>query len=78
VGVARAILRQFLFESVVISPRTDGGSRALVAVSPDYKTRMRADFVSNRLAPLYRCAGAPDAAEWPVQSVASAGAPVTR
>jgi hypothetical protein len=69
---------QFVFESISFSPRVEGGSRALVEVTPDYKRRMQADFVSNRLAPLHRCAGTSDTAQWPVPSVASAAAPVSR
>jgi hypothetical protein len=69
---------QFVFESIVVSPRLDGGSRAVVEVTPDYKHRMRDDFVSNRLAPLYRCAGRIDTPRWPVQSFSSAATPPTR
>lgn len=69
---------RFLFESISFSPRVEGGSRAIVEVTPDYKRGMQADFVSNRLAPLYRCAGTSDSAQWPVPSVASATAPVSR
>lgn len=68
---------RFVFESISFSPRIEGGSRAIVEVTPDYKCRMQADFVSNRLAPLYRCAGSNDIARWPVPSVASAAAPVS-
>ena len=78
-GVTTYRLRagRFLFESISISPRSDGGSLAVVEVSPDYKARMRADFVSHRLAPLYQCAGAQGPAEWPGQAVAKAGAMVS-
>jgi hypothetical protein len=56
---------QYVFESIAVTAVADGGSRALVLVTPDYNSRMREDFVANRLAPLYRCAGAPTSPRWP-------------
>lgn len=55
----------YVFESVAMSPLGAGGSRAVVEVTPDYNSRMREDFIANRLDPLYRCAKVDTPARWP-------------
>jgi hypothetical protein len=61
---------RFVFETIEMSPVEGGGSRAVVQVTPDYKARMREDFVSNRLTPMYRCAGTSTVPKWPAQAMA--------
>jgi hypothetical protein len=68
----------YMFESVAMSPLDEGGSRAVVEVTPDYNSRMRKEFIANRLDPLYRCAAVPMPARWPAshmgRPVVAAGA----
>jgi hypothetical protein len=59
-----------VFETIEMCPVEGGGSRAVVQVTPDYKARMREDFVSNRLTPMSRCAGANTVPKWPAQAMA--------
>ena len=61
---------RFVFETIEMSPVEGGGSRVVVQVTPDYKARMREDFVANRLAPMYRCAGTDTVPKWPAQAMA--------
>jgi hypothetical protein len=60
---------RYVFESIELTPVAGGGSRAVVKVTPDYNGRMRADFVSNRLGPLYQCAGETIEPAWPLPTV---------
>ena len=71
VFVYRLRAGRYVFESVELTPVAGGGSRAVVKVTPDYNGRMRADFVSNRLAPLYQCAGETIEPTWPLTADAS-------
>jgi hypothetical protein len=70
VFVYRLRAGRYVFESIELTPVAGGGSRAVVTVTPDYNGRMQADFVSNRLGPLYQCAGETIEPTWPLPSAA--------
>jgi hypothetical protein len=59
----------YVFESIAMTHLAVNGSRVLVEVTPDYDIRMRKDFVSNRLDPLYRCAEISTPPRWPASHV---------
>ena len=61
---------RFLFESIDLQAQADGTSRVVIEVTPDYNAGMRDDFVTGRLVPLYRCAGAAVSPAWPAPATA--------
>ncbi len=61
---------RFVFETIEMAPVEGGGSRVVVQVTPDYEARMREDFVANRLARMYRCAGTDAVPTWPARATA--------